>query len=204
MPRNRYDDHSEILEAIDLLKFYFDIGIYDDVTSNIKKIDGFDNYELELIGLECVAPISTGYTAPEFHLVYKNIEIDDFYEDNYIQLFSSPEMLEYYRLCRLYEYREGVVPEDNPYVVAADRYYRDVLRCTQSYFGAGFDDDHYTQMLLIETSPESEYEIKEIIELIHDMLTYYTEQLPKLDRDLKLGKLTFLPELPAHTGGVYV
>jgi len=199
MPLNLNEDFTYLLETLDLLKLYHDIGIYDAVTRNIFDVTAEDLYELQLIGLDCVAPISINYSVAEYRREYPNRVTDDtdMYDDNYIQLSGSPEMREYYRLCRLYEYREGIEPETNPYVIAADHYYRDVLASTRSYFGAGFDDDRYTQMLLIETSPECEYDMTEIIELIHDMLAYYAEQLPKLERDIKLGRFTFLPGLPA-------
>jgi len=203
MPLNLNEDFSYLVDTIDLLKLFYDIGIYDDVTRQIIDVNGDDFYELQLIGLDCVAPINYYYSVEEFRREYPNSSFadTDAYDDNNIQLFSSPEMLEYYRLCRLYEYREGIEPENNPYVIAADKFFKDIFRYTRTYFGADFDDNRYTRMLFIETCPECEYDMVEIIELIHDMLTYYTEQLPNLATDIRLGRFTFLPELPAHKGG---
>ena len=203
MPLYLTEDFSYIVDMIDLLKLYYDIGIYDAITQHVVHVSEDDFFELQLIGLEYIAPIGYRCSVEEFKLLYRNTVFADTYayDENDIQLASSPDMIEYYRLCRLYEHREGVEPEQNPYVVAAENYYKETLRATDSYFGAGFDDDHHTTMLYIETCPDCEYSVIEIIELIHDMLMYYTRQLPKLERDIRFGKFTFLPELPAYKGG---
>jgi|GEM_PF-3371771 len=202
MPIDISEDHSFLIEVLTLLKVCHTAGIYDTMTEYISMVDGEDFYELQLLGLECVAPICRRLTPREFFLEYRNEQLDDdFYENNEIWLFGSPEMLEYYRLCRLYEYREGVESEVNPYVIKADKYYDDVLIGVSSNFGVGFDDYHYTRMLLVETCYEWNFSTMEVIGIVRDMLEFYRQNLPKLDADLKLGRITFLPELPAYKGG---
>jgi hypothetical protein len=126
-------------------------------------------------------------------------EHGDIYECDHFHTaysFSSPEMREYYRLCRLYEHREGIEPKDNPYVKKADDHYISVLRRTGGQFGAGFDSEIHITALYIETCPEWQYDVMEIIRAVRKTLDYYPEHLAELQRDMARAPFVFLPELP--------
>ena len=216
----RYYDYWMILETLNLLRCFAEIGIYDAVVGDAEEISEGDYYEFELSGLENVAPIfsrlevgsgscSGGVDEDDMDDIDDIGDADDTYANlpcctgcaHPVYLLSSPEMREYYRLCRLYEHREGIEPKNNPYVKAADDYYTKEIQMCSEYCDADFDDNRHTRNLFIEMCPERSYEIREIIGLIHKMLEYYKNNVEELEREIYLGKPAWLPALPAHEGG---
>ena len=204
-------EYEMILETLSLLKLYSDIGIYDAVVGTTERVNGDDYFEFEMTGLENIAPIFNMWqpgTQPDIYLDEEFIYGDEDNEhlsdggcDHMLYSFSSPEMREYYRLCRLYEHREGIEIERNPYVKEAEDCFWEYVGLTQGYFGAGFDDDRHTKDILVEVCPENTCYYREIIELIYDTLEFYTMKVKELEREIRLGKPVWLPELPAHESG---
>lgn len=206
MALNTCFDYDFIIETLKLLRFYSDIGIYDAVVGESNIINDADYYEFELAGLDHVAPISSKHFVGDEYEDENAPDEGEFFHSgclHTVYYYSSPEMIEYYRLCRLYEHREGIEPDENPYVKAADAHYIAGFQMCDGYFGFGFDSERYTHNLIIELCPENEYNARDIVAFIHSTLKYYAERLSSLERDIRLGKLVWLPELPAHKGGGY-
>jgi hypothetical protein len=178
----------ELMRCLRFLKSLHDFGIYYKTVGNIQKISEDDYYELVLRGLEHAAPI---FGVEELgqdvccggHVVYH---------------FSSPDILEYYRLCRLLEYQRGIEPKDNPYIVRADESFTNSCRNACSDFGACFNDDTHVREIQLEVCPECMVYEEELIEVVCEMLEFYHSELEKLRAEF-LGKpLVWLPALPAH------
>jgi hypothetical protein len=196
-------------ECINLLKtlcFFRDVGIYNAATEGIQTLEGDDFYELLERGLDAAAPIARRDEVPmgDFDTpLPEGPEDEEIYEDcdhfHSVLHYSSPAMQEYFRLCRLYEYREGICPKDNPFVGFASDAYEKAIRMTSGQFGASFNDDTYTTELLIETCPEWCYDPMEIIQAVVETLKFFDENLPVLARELAKSPFLFLPELPAKT-----
>lgn len=202
-----YDDYIYILRTLCL---YRDWGIYDAVTRGIDELRDDDIYELYELGLDNAAPFARREDIPmggdEDRITAEEMaqmeEGGAIYEcDHYhaAYSFSSPEMREYYRLCRLYEHREGIEPKKNPYVVNADDHYVSVLRQTNGQFGAGFDSELHTTELYIEICPEWQYDVMEIIWIVRKTLDYYVKYLPELQHEMAKTPFVFLLSLPEHT-----
>lgn len=198
----------DLINVLHMLKRYHDIGIYDAVVREAEFISEDDYYEFAELGAEHVAPIFDFEDVPLNEMTHESLieeecaEQDIYLDAHYhrVYSFSSPEMREYYRLCRLYEYREKIEPEANPFVRRADSYYCQCLRMTNGYFGAGFDCEKHTTKLMIEVCPD-EYMIQcDLIEALHDTLEYYKEHLNALRLELLKGPPVFLPALPAPKG----
>jgi hypothetical protein len=204
---NIYDDYLYILEA---LCRYRDWGIYDAVTRGMTELGEDDIFELYELGLDNAAPFTSRddipmggddsvVTAEEIAQVIENGEKYECDHYHTVYSFSSPEMREYYRLCRLYERREGIEPKDNPYVMSADAHYVSVLRMINGQFAAGFDSEIHTTSLYVETCPEWQYDTMEIIWTVRKTLDYYTEHLVELQREMARTPFVFLPVLPERT-----
>ncbi|MDR3278145.1 MAG: hypothetical protein LBT12_05170 [Oscillospiraceae bacterium] len=195
---------SEYITILEILKKFHELGIYGKVTRGMTELSEGDVCELVELGMDNAAPIAQRSEVPMGgdDEPVTGEEDEDAECDHYHQVFhfSSPAMKEYYRLCRLYEYREKIEPEDNPFVKEADDHYCARLRATDGQFLAGFDSDYHTTELQIETCPEWYYNSVEIIIMIHDTLAFYTENLEQLARELRRGPLVFLPALPAWKG----
>jgi len=144
--------------------------------------------------------VATGDNGPVYASVMSDEEYDpdDHWHD--FTTYSSPEMREYYRLCRLYEHRCGISPKDNPYVTSADKHFSSCFLYIDGHFAAFFDDDKYTTKLCIEICPEEYGAGTELIYGIHETLAYYGEHLNELRRELMRGPFVFLPQLPAPKG----
>jgi len=179
-----------LIYCLQLLKMFHDIGIYEGAAGDIKEITGDDYYELILRGFESVAP---AYEMEELgeevccggHIRYH---------------FSDPSLVEYYRLCRLYEFRQSISPEDNPYVIKADNYYVSCLENTSGAFGSDYDDERHPKEIWIETCPEREAYEHEIIELVHNVMEFYRSEVETLRAELLRRPVVWLPALPPHIG----
>ncbi len=177
----------ELVFGLQILKLFHDIGIYEKAAGNIRKIGEEDYMELFLIGIEHVAQI---YDIEELgeevccggHTVYH---------------FSDPALLEYYRLCRLYEYRESVTPQENPYVIAADRYFVSRLNSTEGNFGAYYNDNVHIREICLEVCPEHPIDEYEFLVLVYDTMEYYRREVVALQSELARGPMVMLPALPA-------
>jgi hypothetical protein len=201
-------DFSLELCLLQMLKYCHEIGIYEDVVRGAKEASGDDYYEFAELGLELVAP--------EFKC--EQIPIGDDHESldedgteyaecehwHLLYRFGSPEMREYYRLCRLYEHRESMGPEQNPFVRNADNHYCRCASAVDGHVWIGFDDDRHTSALLVEICPDEYYASLELMEAIHDMIEYYKTHLGDIRLELTKGPPVFLPALPAPKGGQYV
>lgn len=192
-----------LLEMLMLIKYFYDLGKYDVLCGAVESVDEEDYYELILSGLESIAPIykhSQIATGEDGETIINADENDygDHWHDLYT--FSSPDMLEYYRLCRLYEYKHAIEPEKNKYVKSAEQSYCECLRSVSGSFYASFDSDRYTTKLWIEICPEDYGLGPDLIYCIHEALEYYTDSLSKLRCELMQGAFTFLPQLPAYKG----
>jgi hypothetical protein len=198
-------DFSGILYLLEMLRYFHAIGIYDAVVRDTEEITANDHFEFADLGLELAAP--------DFR--FEEVPLDDDHEplaENETEMeccghwhllyrFGSPEMREYYRLCRLYEHRESIEPEENPFVQKANDYYCLCADAVDGYIWVGFDDDRYTSALLVEICPDEYYTSLELIKAVHDMIEYYKEHLCDIRLELTNGPPVFLPALPAPKGG---
>jgi hypothetical protein len=182
--------HYWLIRCLHLLKFLFDIGKYDDCVSGIREICEDDYLELALRGLEHVAPV--------FHV--EELGEDVCCGGHTMYYFSDPAIPEYYRLCRLYEHKHGVAPEENPYVKNADDALISYYYGISSDFGISYNDDIHVREICIETCPERPVDEWEIIELIHNTLEYYRSEVETLRAELLKGPVVWLPALPEHIG----
>jgi hypothetical protein len=198
--------NEDCIQVLQTLCFFRDAGIYESVTEGMTVLDDNDIYELFELGFDAAAPITYREDIPmdgsDTPLTADEIAALDVYQecDHYhtVYHYSSPDMREYYRLCRLYEYREGIEPKDDPFVRFASDDYDSVIRQTYGQFCAFFDDDTYTTELMIEICPEWYYDPTEIIRAIIETLKYYDENLSVLERELAKTPFVFLPALPAR------
>jgi hypothetical protein len=193
--------YNDFIYTLQMLCMFRDVGIYNAATSEIDEITEDDYFELAERGIECSAPIFIRDDVPMGGDEYEIKDTDLNEEiDHYHTLYrvSSPEMKEYYRLCRLIEYRGGIQPEDNPYVKEADKHYCDCLKMIYTNLWAGFDSNRHTTELVFELCPDYETDVITLIMVIIDTLKYYPAHLGELERDLRMGKPVFLPELPEH------
>jgi len=178
----------ELTRCLRFLKFLYDTGIYEKAVGNIREISEDDYFELALRGLDNAAPV---------------FEVEELGDDvccggHTVYHFSSPDIPEYYRLCRLYEYKHGILPFENPYVIRADKTFTELCGNMCSDFGAGFNDDIHVREILIEICPEYPVYEEELIELVHGMMEYYKTGLTRLRAELQKGPVVWLPELPPH------
>jgi hypothetical protein len=160
-----------------MLKFFHDIGIYEKAAGDIESITEDDYYEIFLRGIACVAP------------VYEQEELgEDVCCGGHIMYhFSDPAIPEYYRLCRLYEYKHSVTPEENPYVQKADAFYSSCCDHTDGDFGAGYNDDVHIREIQIEICPERAVNEYELLLLVYDVLEYYRREAVTLKNELMRG-----------------
>jgi len=177
-----------LMQCLRLLKFLHDIGIYDETVGDIKKISGDDYPELVMLGLENVAPIFNMEELGEEHCCGGHI----------VYHFSDPALLEYYRLCRLYEFKHSITPEENPYVIKADDFFVSCLEYTKSEFGCDYDDIKHPRGIWIETCPERYAYEQELIGLVYDMMEFYQTEVEALRAELLKGPVVYLPALPGH------
>ena len=195
--RNRYYSFEEAVDLLRALKRYHRIGIYEEVVTDSEFLSADDQYEFVQLALEHVAPI---FSTEEVSIYSDNerAELDVYQDDHLHQLYrmSSPDMQAYYGLCRMYEYQQGLTPEENPFVQEADRHYCQCLSHIYAHFWAGFDDDKYTTQLVIEICPDNYTPDSEFVEALHDILAYYTEHLPDLRVAILLGPPSYPPALP--------
>ena len=197
-------NYETLLDILRLVKFFHSIGVYESVCYGMYELTENDYYELIQLGLENVAPIYTeeqiGMTDNEEPAAMG--EETEYFDEHYhtLQTFSSTEMQEYYRLCRIFEYSHGIEPEDNTFVKAAENHYINCLRLVEGYFGADFDDDRRTTKLIIETCPENWWSEIDLMHCLHDTLEFYRENLGKLRLEILKGPAVFLAQLPAPKG----
>ena len=190
-----------LVYTLHILRTFYEYGIYDDIVSCIEELDENDYCELEMSALEYIAPEYERDEIPmdfdEIPMSAEDMADEDIYADcshwHTVYRFSGPEMREYYRLCRLYEYREGIAPQENPYVSGAEAHYISLLRHTSSGFAADFDSDSTTTKLIFETCQDSSYESMELVTTVGEMMKYYKEHLPEITRDIMCGPPVFLP-----------
>jgi len=180
----------ELMRSLHLLKLFHDIGIYDKAVAGIRDISGDDYYELVLLGLEHVAPYFEREELGEEHCCGGHV----------VYHFSDLAMLEYYRLCRLYEFMHGIPPEKNPYVIDANNYYSRCYFSTYGDFATNYDDEEHPRGIWVETCPEQYISEHDVIELIHEVLEYYRKGLDRLSAELSEGPPVWLPALPPHVG----
>ena len=203
----RTRDYEYLMYTLRILKLFHDLGIYAAVTGGMNEVTEEDFYELADLGIENVAPI---FRRDEVSMDEEENQMTEealaqaeaqnqYYEGHYhtIYRFSSPEMKEYYRLCRLYEYREGLEPKDNPYVNEADGHFIKWARSVSGYLWIGYDCDFHTTELVTETCPEEGYDQIDLIMAIHRTLQFYKDNLGRLKREINRNPFIFLPALPA-------
>lgn len=189
-----------LLELLSLLKFLYSIGQYEDICRYISEISEDDYFELTLLGLEAVAPFFDRAEIGNCEDFEDGEDIGHFHD---LYFLSSPEMKEYYRLCRIYEYKHGIEPEDNEFVKSADNHYSWCMSRTEGQFYPFFDDDIHTTALKIEICPDYYSPQPDLIYAVHETLEFYKDNLNKLRRELLQGELTFLLMLPAWRGDDY-
>jgi len=200
-------DYESLMYVLRTLKLFHDMGLYAAVTAGMQTVRDDDIYELAELGVEHVAPIFQSEEVPmddsEVPMTdaafAQAVEEDQYYEGHYhtIYRFSSPEMKEYYRLCRLYEHREGLESKDNPFVREADKHYTKWARSVAGNLWIGFDSDIHTTELVIETCPEDGYDQIDLILAIHKTLQFYMDNLNRLKREIDRNPFIFLLALPA-------
>ena len=120
------------------------------------------------------------------------LDVNTDYHFHDVYSFSSPDMKEYYRLCRLYEHREGIEPEQNPYVRAADEYYTAALRMTEGQFIAGFDSEKRRPAAFFACFAP----LLIVAELQDGTSNQQARSALKSGLVRRRGPLVFLPELP--------
>ena len=204
--RNHYDC-IQLIEILWMLKTYHDAGIYDVVVRGTETITEDDYYEFSDLGLENAAPLTTRKefiydNESDEWIAMRNLDNFDGYEEEYphnFYTYSSPEMREYCRLCRLYEYREGIPPEQNPYHRRAHTHAAMYMRRVGNVW-IGFTDDDSGNEMYVETSSEMGYDAAEVVNCIHHVMAYYRENLNALRLELLRGPWVFLPALPAAKG----
>lgn len=179
--------YATLMYCLRLVKMFHDIGIYEKAAGDIQEISEDDYYELALRGLEYVAPVHSVEELGEDvccggHVMYH---------------FSDPALLEYYRLCRLYEYKHAITPDENPYVKKADDYYIRCINHTDGDFGTNFDNQEHPREIWIETCPERYTCEYALIELVYGVLEFYRNEVKSLQAELMKGPMVWLPALPA-------
>lgn len=197
-------DISSLINMLHILKACHQAGCYEQVVRTAETMDEGDYLELEMLALEHVAPI---YDEDELFYDFENdtwISGDDLprteetnidYESPHrMHYFSSPEMLEYYRLCRVYEWREGIPPESNRYVHSAEAFLRrNFYRNNTVWYG--LDEGDHPGHFYTEATSDYGYDTAVLVEDLSDMLMYYKDKLPALKLELA-KKPAFLPMLP--------
>lgn len=101
--------------------------------------------------------------------------------------FSHPDIMEYYRLCRVYGKKHGVKLADNPYMKAAAEYVR--LQLDQGCYACEYIlqtkiNHDWASGIVFRMWPEFEWHF-ELLTLIINIFNYYTEQLGKLKSELE-------------------
>ena len=200
-------DYESTMYVLRALKLFHDIGIYAAVTNGMHEVAEGDFYELTELGIEHVAPVFQSEEVPmderenqmsdeEFA---QAVEQDQYYDGHYhyIYRFSSLEMKEYYRLCRLYEHRERLEPKDDPFVLEADRHYTGWAQSVSGYLWMGYNNDIHPTELVAESCPENGYDQIDLILAIHETLEFYKNNLDHLRREISQDPFIFLPALPA-------
>jgi hypothetical protein len=186
-----------------MLKYYHEIGIYDEVVRGAEEATEDDLYEFSELGLELAAPefeqeeIPLGYDCEP---VPEEDDEPDYEHFHMAYRFTSPAMREYYRLCRLYELQQSLPPEKNPFVQKADAYCCGCASCVRGYLWIGFNDDRYTSALAVEICPDEFYDIFDLTVAIHGMIEYYEERVRDVGLALAKGRPVYLPALPAPKG----
>jgi len=178
----------DLLYSLRLLKYLYDIGAYERVAGNIDRITGDDYFELVMLGLENVAEEYYAEEAGE----------DVCCGGHVIHHFSDPALIEYYRLCRLYESKHSIGPEKNPYVIDADRFYEWCLDNMHGAIATHYDDERRPREILIETCPENSFFEHELLILVHSLMDFYRVKADDIRAELLKGPTFWLPELPPH------
>jgi len=181
-----------LMQCLRLVLFFYDIGIYEEAVGDIKEITEDDYFELALRGISSVAPLYDMEELGEDHCCGGHV----------VHHFSDPAIPEYYRLCRLYEYKHSITPEENPYVVEADKHYILCLNNTNGEFATNFDDEKHPKEIWVETCPERYAYEHEIIELVHEVLAFFRAKVEDLRAELLRGPVIWLPALPPHKAPV--
>ena len=203
-----YNDYCQILDVLRLLKTYHEAGIYGEIVRTSETICEDDYYEFYDLGLEHAAPIvrqDDWYYDGRTDAWRSYDDIEDFDENewdypNRLFWYSSPDMQEFYRLCRQYEAREGISPAENPFLAQVIRQVYRLMR-TVSQVWIGFYNEEYSAEILVEISPETGCDAAEIVDCIHKSLAYYSEHLNALRLELAKGPTVVLPALPSWKGG---
>ena len=179
-----------IIQALRIVKFFHDIGKFEDAMKHYTWIESDDLPELFMNGMQYLAP---------FH------ESKDLGEDvccggHYQYRFSDPALIEYFRLCRLYELRHSITPKDNPYVKKADDDFVECCKNVGGDFGAYYDNDDHPREVQFETCPERPVDEFEFMVCIHNVLEFYRKEVKTLQKEMMRGPMVFLPALPAPKG----
>jgi len=200
-------DYDYLMYTLRALKLFQDMGIYAAVTRGMSEVDGEDFYELADLGIENVAPIyrrdDVSMDEEENQMSDEDLaqamEADEYYDPHYhtVYRFSSPEMKEYYRLCRLYEHREGLEPKNNPFVREANRHYTGCARSVSGDIWIGYDSDMHKTELVTESCPDYGFDQIDLIMAIHKTLQFYIDNLDHLKQEIGRNPFIFLPTLPA-------
>lgn len=183
----RQIDSYYMIQSLRIVKFFYDIGQFDEALKFVTWIHDEDYGELFLNGIGSLAPM---------------FEVEELGEEvccggHTLYHFSDPAMTEYYRLSRLYEYKHSIAHENNPYFIKADEHFIECCRYTNGNFGACYDNDDHPREIQIETCPERPLDELELLICIHDVMEFYRNEVIELHKELMRGPMVWLPALPA-------
>ena len=102
--------------------------------------------------------------------------------------FSSTDMMEYYRLCRVYGKKHGVKLSANPYMLEAKRLVDDCLDqgCPVCEYRLQTKINHkWASGIVFRMWPEFEWHFA-LLTQINRVFGFYTEQLQKLKKALEM------------------
>jgi len=150
--------------------------------------------------LENYEPYETEYVDPEmefeacvYGLQYLSEAVWSRYcEDDQVETmyFSHPDMMEYYRLCRVYGKRYGVKLPDNPYMRMAADYVRSCLDqgCPVCEYRLHTNIGHkWASGIVFRMWPEFEWHFA-LLTQIADIFGFYTKMLTNLKKELACNK----------------
>jgi hypothetical protein len=202
---NKNPDFSEMMHLLEMLKIYHDIGIYEEVVRDAEEATEDDRYEFSELGIECVAPMFRFEEVPmggDEEPLSEDEALSGYCDHCHsIYRFASPEMKEYHRLCRLYELRESISPEQNPFVKDAHDFCRMCANRVEGWLWMGFDGDAHASELAAEICQDEFYDSLGLIMAVHETLEYHKVRLDDIRLEILKGPPVCFPALPAPKGG---
>lgn len=165
---------SEAFMPVYLCKLFHDHGILDQYLPNAPMVDP-DNYWVAIMEAFCAVADEVWSDFLE------GWEMEKHY-------FSSYDMNEYYRLCRVYSCRHHISLADNPFMVKAREYVRDCLQCS-GYFDCWLltkiNHEWASGIVVVEQcSYNGTDHYLEFISALLDIFGFYTSELQALKDEL--------------------